>query len=70
MRVHTCDVCVQTGASTAQPPAERCRRENPLPCVLFIVTPPPPPSTLPLATAHLYIASIFHLYNFVILRIL
>lgn len=49
MRVHTCGVCVQTGVSTAQAPAERCRRENPLPCVLFIVTrsPPPPPCPSP-----------------------
>lgn len=70
MRVHTCGVCVQTGVSTAQAPAERCHRENPLPCVLFIVTPSPPPAALPLATTHLYIAAIFHLYDFVILRIL
>lgn len=62
-------MCVQTSVSTARSPAERCRHENPLACVLFLVT-PSPPTTLPLATTHLYIAATFHLYNFVILRIL
>lgn len=70
MRVHTCGVCVQTGVKALPRllPNDAVVKTH-SPASLFIVTRPPPRRPA-LATTHLYIAAIFHLYDFVILRIL